>query len=276
MSVRTRSTSLLTLALIAPLLVWLAPPASAAVGDVSLAAPNGRDVWPGQKPSALGVDNPAPSSDAIVTFRNRRGTLVRTMSAPPTCFFDHMHPGPVLRRPQVSGTAGTTRAVRRLRALHRHCPLIDQNGQPHNTSLGNLWVNRLVTRTRAASVETGVYHPLDALSTIGRCSPVARTAARRRPLARPPALDEQVQQLGRNRRLGVPGTAAELLRGRPRLAHHLGTDRRHRLAGPRGRRGQRRGRLERGHGAQPDLEAGGRARQGRHTWGRCSPRRPAR
>ncbi len=87
-SVRARFTSLITLALIAPLLVWLAPSASAAVGDVSLAAPNGRDVWPGQKPSALSVDNPATQQDAVVTFRNRRGTLVRTMSAPPTCFFD--------------------------------------------------------------------------------------------------------------------------------------------------------------------------------------------
>lgn len=49
---------------------------------------------------------------------------------------------------------------------------VDDNGQPQNISLGNLWVNRLVTRTRGGWQETWIDHSLDSLSTIGRCSSV--------------------------------------------------------------------------------------------------------
>ena len=174
MSARARFASLITLALVVPLLVLLAPSAGAAVGDVELASPNGRDVWPGKKPSDLNVYNGQTEHAATATFRNKRGKVVRTMAVPPTCFFDQCTLAESSDGYEVrwNGKNNAGRYVppgRYTGVAH----LVDANGQPHNVSLGNLWVNRLVTRTRENYVEVALNDPtLAALSTIGRCSSV--------------------------------------------------------------------------------------------------------
>ncbi len=170
---RARFAFLITVALVAPLLVLLAPSANAAVGDVELASPNGRDVWPGKKPSDLNVYNSQTEHDATATFRNKRGTVVRTMSVPPTCFFDQCTLAESSDGHEVrwNGTNNRGRVVQPGRYTGR-IRLIDRNGQVHNVSLGYLWVNRLVTRTAGGWQETYIDHRFDSVSTIGRCSSV--------------------------------------------------------------------------------------------------------
>ena len=174
MSARARFASLTAIALVVPLLVWLAPAAGAAVGDVELASPNGRDVWPGKKPSDLNVYNGQTAQDATATFRNKRGKVVRTMAVPPTCFFDACTLAESSDGHEVrwNGRNNRGRFVKPGRYTGR-IRMINRNGQAHSVSLGNLWVNRLVTRTRENFVEVALRDPtLAALSTIGRCSSV--------------------------------------------------------------------------------------------------------
>ena len=111
---------LIVLAVITPLLTWVVPSASADVGDVEIASALGRDVWPARKPSDLNVYN-GSQEDAVATYRNARGTVVRTMAVPPGCFFDSCRPGRGLvrrLRGQV-GRQGQHRSLCTGRSLHR-------------------------------------------------------------------------------------------------------------------------------------------------------------
>jgi hypothetical protein len=195
-SARTRLAALIALAIITPLLIWAAPPASAAA-TVDLASPYGRDVWPGKKPSDLAVYD-SGRGDAVATFRNTNGTVVRTMSTPAMCFFDNCFDPESFSDHEVEwdgkNNSGVVVPAGRYTGNLR---FVDENGQPQNVSLGNLWVNRLVTRTAGGWQETWIDHSLDSLSTVGRCSAV---------LGSTPGQPWQVRLLSMNRCNSSAGT----------------------------------------------------------------------
>ena len=170
---RNRVGWLLALALVTPLVVGALPPASAAVGDIEVTGPYGRDVWPGQKPSNMNVYN-GGTGHADVTIRNLAGTVVRTMSVPPECFFDWCqgtegaYDGYVVAWDGENNGGAVVPAGRYTGTIS----FDDRGGQPHTANLGNLWVNRLVTRTSRDYQETFMTPEFDALSTVGRCSSV--------------------------------------------------------------------------------------------------------
>ena len=156
------------------LVVLAPPPAGAAPGQVYLGAPEGRDVWPNRKRSALNVDNPGTETDAIVRFRNSRGVLVRTFSTPPECFFDSCTLAESSDGHNVDwdgkNNAGVNVAPGRYTGtIH----MVDSGGQPHDVSLGNVWVNRLVTRTEPVGFQETWKDPEAApYGVVGRCSQV--------------------------------------------------------------------------------------------------------
>jgi hypothetical protein len=121
------------------LVVFAPPPAVAVPGDVYLSEPEGRDVWPNRKPSALNVDNPGTDTDAIVRFRNSNGTLVRTFSTPPECFFDsctlaESSDGHNVHWDGKNNAGVNVAAGKYTGVIH----MIDSGGQPHDVSLGNV------------------------------------------------------------------------------------------------------------------------------------------
>lgn len=168
---RNRVGWLFALALVTPLMVWAAPPAAAGAVSVELGTPLGRDIWPGQKASDLEVYTGRVTQNAVVTFKNLAGTAVRTMSVPPECW------APCFDEGYYSGYVvewdGTNNGGATLPAGHYTGSIVltDADGQ-QTASLGDLWINRLVTRTRSNYQETFMTPEFDALSTVGRCSSV--------------------------------------------------------------------------------------------------------
>lgn len=172
---RSRLGGLIALALVTPLMAWATPPAHAAV-SVQPGTANGRDVWPGQKPSDLEVHTGRVTQNATATFRNLSGRVVRRMSVAPECFdpcFDEgNYTGYVVEWNGTDGSGAVLPAGRYTGTI----VLTDADGQ-QTASLGALWINRLVTRTRRNYQETFMTSRFDALSTVGRCSSVLGPAA---------------------------------------------------------------------------------------------------
>ena len=168
---RNRVGWLFALALLTPLMVWAAPPASAAEVSVQLGTPLGRDIWPGQKTSDLDVYTGQVTQNAIATFKNPAGTVVRTMSVPPECwdpcFDEGLYRGYEVDWDGTNNSGAVLPAGRYTGSI----ALTDADGQ-QTASLGFMWVNRLVTRTSRDYQETFMTPEFDALSTVGRCSSV--------------------------------------------------------------------------------------------------------
>jgi hypothetical protein len=181
---RTRMARVVALTLV-PLCLLVGPsglaPAGADAGDVHVNT-YGREVWPGDKSTSILVDNFGATEPATVTITTA-GKVRRTMTIQPACFFDACTTGGPYDGYSIEwdglGNGGGMQAPG---TYHGSLAFIDNSDQPHEVSLGSLFVAHLET-VNIFLYPAPLAKPdssLASVSTIGRCSSVAGGATESR------------------------------------------------------------------------------------------------